>query len=114
MRTVEQAGNVEADHSHQLLDLLVLLALQAEFLSEGLSEALVGDGEGLLNLLLDDVLVEELGEGLGDLALHEFGDALEGVSSALELVEVFQGKAASGREYILRRPSTSLMYFWRF
>jgi hypothetical protein len=111
MGTVEKACNVEANHSHEFFDLFILLALEAEFFSEGLAETLISDSNGLLNLLLDDVLVEELGEGLGDLALHEFGDALEGVGSALELVEILEGEAELGREYTLRRPSTSLMYF---
>lgn len=90
---VEQSCDVEPDDPHQLLDLLILLALQAQLLSERLAQPLVRNRDGLLDFLLDDVAREELGEGLGDLALHEFGDALEGVSSALELVEIFEGKA---------------------
>lgn len=70
-----------------------MLAFQAQLLSERLTESLICYSYGLLDFLLDDVAREELGEGLGDLALHEFGDALEGVSSALELVEIFEGEA---------------------
>ena len=66
-----------------------MLAFKAEFFSEGLAETFVSDSNGLLNFLLDDVLVEELGEGFGYLSFHEFRDALEGIGGALELVEIF-------------------------
>lgn len=112
--TIEQACNVEPDYSHQLFNLFVLLAFKAKFFSEGLSKALISNSDGLLNFLFDDVLVEELWKGLGNFAFHEFGDALECVCSALELVEVFEGKAEWCELYTLRSPSTSLMYFWRF
>jgi len=87
--TIEQTGNVEANNSHKFFNLFILLAFKAEFFSECLAEAFVSDSNGLLNFLFDDVLVEELGEGLGNLSFHEFGDALEGIGGALELVEIF-------------------------
>jgi len=45
-----------------------------------------------LNFLLDNIASEELREGLGNFSLHEFRDALEGISGTFEFVEIFKGK----------------------
>lgn len=87
---------MEPDDSHQLVGLGRLLGDDAHLLSKGLSELLVGDGDGLLELALQDGLIQELSEGLGDAALHQLRNRLEGVGGVLELVEAFQLDPTSG------------------
>jgi hypothetical protein len=42
-----------------------------------------------LQFLLNNVFGEELGERFRDFTLDKFGDALEGIYSTLEFVEIF-------------------------
>ena len=91
---IEQVGQIESDDPHELLNALVLLARDPEAISDKLTELLVGHSDAVPHLLLDNILVQELGQGFGDFALHELGDALEGICRAFELMEILESQAA--------------------
>lgn len=91
--TIEEPAYVESDDSHQLINLLVLFALKTQLFSESFTESLVSNGDSLLNFLFQYVFAEEFGKGFGNFSFHEFGDALEGISCAFELVEIFEGNS---------------------
>lgn len=71
---LQQPRQIKPNHSHQLINLLIVLACHTQGLSDSLTDFLISDGECLLELSLDNVLGEEFGEGFGDLTLHEFAD----------------------------------------
>jgi hypothetical protein len=52
---VQQAADVESDYSHQLVDILVLFALEPKLVSEGFAQSFVGNCDGLLQLFFNDI-----------------------------------------------------------
>lgn len=69
--TVEKSGDVEANDPHQFFDLLIMFALNSQFLGEGLSQFFISHRDGLLNLLFNNILIEEFRQRFGNFPLHK-------------------------------------------
>lgn len=91
----KEISQIESDHSHEFVDAVVLFTLNSEGFGDEFAELLVSHSDFVFDLLFNNVLVEELGQGLRDLAIKQLGNALESIRSALELVESFQGHTMS-------------------
>lgn len=98
---------METDNAHKFVGFRGLFGDDAHLFSEGFTELLISDGQSLLELPFDDGLIKELGESLGDAALHQLRDRLEGVSSVLELLEALELDPTS--DEILQLVNTGLV-----
>ena len=78
---------LESNASHHFVSLVTSLALDAELLTNGLTELFIGDEEFFLNTFLNDVFVQKLRQTLGHLTLDQFFEGLHGVLGILELGE---------------------------
>jgi hypothetical protein len=79
VQPLDEVGQLVADAAHELVDLGVADARNVELVLDEPPELDVGDGELVRELGLDDVLLQELLQRLGHLALHDGGGGGEGL-----------------------------------
>lgn len=88
---LQEGGDVEADASGQLFDALGVLDVHIfEVGLDHLGHLLRGDGEGGLDVVGDQVLGEELLEGLAHLSLDQLHGGLQHIVGVLERTEGLQ------------------------